>query len=131
MNESVDIVVKLQSEFPLREEYAKKFEIDEYTVFALFPNIYTNYPLTPDLLIHESQHLKQQTEIGVTEWVYDFLEYPQRRLFFEIDAYKAQLRSIKDREKRNKVRIESARNLSSGLYGNIISYTDAFNQLKV
>lgn len=113
------------------EEYKKHFEITDKTIFALGEDIYTDYALTPDLLVHEQVHLKQQAKIGVKEWVYDFLESPKARLEFELEAYREQLKSIKDREKRNKIRIESATNLSSGLYGNIISRSDAFNLLKV
>lgn len=129
--ESVDITIRPQSEFPLMEEYKKVFEIDDNTIFALFPSIYTNHQLRPDIMIHEMTHLSQQTKIGLKEWVYDFLESPRARLEFEIQAYKAQLKSIKDRNQRDLIRRESARNLSSALYGNIISYSDAFNKLKV
>ena len=126
-----EIDIRPQSDFPLMEEYQKKFAITDGTIFALGLSIYTNNPLTPDLLVHEIEHLKQQDKIGVKEWVYDFLEYPQKRLEFEVQAYKAQLRSIKDRNHRDKVRRASALNLSSALYGNIISYEDAFKKIKV
>lgn len=124
-------MIRPQAEFPLMEEYKKYFAITDKTIFALSPYIYTDYELTPDLLVHERQHLKQQDKVGVTEWVYDFLYSPKKRLEYEIDAYKAQLRSIKDRNHRHKIRMESARNLSSALYGNIISYDDAFIAIKV
>lgn len=124
-------MIRPQVEFPLMDEYKKKFAITDKTIFALGEDIFTDYKLTPDLLIHESTHLKQQAKIGVKEWVYDFLEYPARRLEFEIEAYREQLKSIKDRNHRDKIRRESATNLSSGLYGNIISYTEAFQKLKV
>lgn len=130
VEESVEIAIRPQNEFPLMEEYEKKFEITDDTIFALFPYIYSNNSLPRDILIHEGVHLKQQQKIGVTEWVYDFLEYPQKRLEFELEAYQVQLRSIKDRNQRDKRRRESARNLSSGLYGNICSYNDAFKMLK-
>ena len=129
--ESVDITIRPQSEFPLMEEYQKKFAITKDTIFALYPSIYTDNPLTPDLLKHEMVHIQQQIKIGVKEWVYDFLESPRARLEFELQAYKTQLRSIKDRNHRDKIRRASAENLSSALYGNIISYEEAFNQLKV
>ena len=123
-------MIRPQVDFPLMDEYKKYFEINDRTVFALGEFIYTNYPLTPDLLIHELVHLRQQEQIGVKEWVYDFLYVPERRLEFELEAYREQLKSIKDREKRNKIRHESARNLSSALYGNIITKDDAFTLLK-
>lgn len=124
-------MIRPQSEFPLMSEYKKHFEIDENTIFALGEDIYTNNDLPPDILIHEQVHLKQQAKIGVKEWVYDFLYTPAKRLEYELEAYRAQLKSIKDRNQRNKVRIQCAYNLSSGLYGNIISKQDAFDLLKV
>lgn len=111
------------------EEYKEQFEITDKTIFALGADIYTDYPLTPDLYIHELVHLKQQEEVGVKEWVYDFLYVPEKRLEYEIEAYRTQLSSIKDRNHRAKVLFDSSKQLSSSLYGNIISYADAFKVL--
>jgi hypothetical protein len=123
--------IRPQKDFPFIEEYRKRFGITKYTIFAGGDSIYTDFPLTKDLMIHEMVHLKQQAEVGLTNWVYDFLENPEMRLKYELEAYRIQLQSIKDRNYRNKVRLESAKNLSSSLYGNIISYEEAFKQLKV
>ncbi len=125
------IMIRPQSEFPLMEEYKKKFAITEGTIFALGEDIFTDNTLTPDLLVHENTHLKQQAKIGVKEWVYDFLEVPARRLEIELEAYRAQLKSIKDRNQRDKIRRISADTLSSALYGNIISRAEAWDKLKV
>lgn len=124
-------MIKKQVDFPLIDEYKKHFEITDKTVFAFGDDIYTNYDLTPDLLVHENVHLRQQSEIGVKEWVYDFLYLPDKRLEYEVEAYREQLKSIKDRNYRAKIRHESAKNLSSSLYGNIISFDDAFELLKI
>ncbi len=113
------------------EEYQKQFKISPRTIFALGDSIYTDYPLTPDLLVHELVHIKQQEKVGVKEWVYDFLYDIESRLKFEVEAYRKQLMSIKDRNHRHKIRMESARNLSSELYGSIISYDDAFKIIGV
>lgn len=129
--EPIDITILPQAMFPLMEEYKKKFEITGGTIFALFPHIYCDHPLSPDLMVHEMVHIEQQAKVGVINWVYDFLEYPSKRLEYELEAYRKQLKSIKDREKRNKIRMESARNLSSSLYGNIISYQEAWEKLKI
>lgn len=123
--------IKPQKDFPLMDEYRKLFAITNKTIFALADTIYTDYDLTPDLLVHELVHLEQQRRVGTTEWVYDFLEYPDKRLKYELEAYRKQLQSIKDRNYRAKVRWSSADNLSSPLYGNIISRQDAFDLLKV
>lgn len=132
MNEGgkIQITIYKQEDFPLMEEYSKKFTITKDTIFALGQGIYTNGQLTPDLLVHEMVHLEQQERIGVKEWVYDFLEYPSKRLEYEVEAYRKQIQSIKDRNYKYKVLIQSAKNLSSDLYGNIISYEDAYQLLK-
>lgn len=127
----IKVTIRPQKDFPMMDEYKKYFDITDKTIFALGLDIYTDYPLSKDLFIHEVQHLKQQAKVGVKEWVYDFLYVPAKRLEYELDAYRVQLKSIKDRNERNRVRIESAKNLSSSLYGNIISYQDAFERMKV
>lgn len=124
-------MIRPQADFPLMDEYRNQgFEITDRTIFALGEDIYTDFPLTPDLLVHELTHLKQQEEVGVKEWVYDFLYKPSLRLKYEIEAYQVQIKSIKDRNHRAKVWLESAKNLSSALYGNIISFDDARDILK-
>lgn len=124
-------MMKKQVEFPLLEEYKKYFAVDKNTIFALGEHIYTNNDLTDDLLVHELVHLKQQEEMGVTEWVYDFLHDPEARLRFEVQAYREQIKSIKDRNYRTKVLYQSAKNLSSALYGNIITNSQALELLKI
>lgn len=123
-------MIRPQVDFPLMEEYKKHFAITNKTIFALGEDIYTDYPLTPDLLVHELVHLKQQAEIGVKEWVYDFLYNPVKRLEYEVEAYQKQIASIKDRNLKFKVLMESAKNLSSDLYGNIITREEAYKLLK-
>lgn len=127
----IKVIIRPQKDFPFIGEYRKRFAITDKTIFVAGDSIYTNYPLTKDLLVHEIVHLKQQERDGLLNWVHDFLEYPQKRLDYELEAYRKQLASIKDRNHRNEVRIESAKNLSSSLYGNIISYQEAFDAMKV
>ncbi len=124
------MIIKRQVEFPLLDRYKEVFVITPNTIFAYDDTIYTNNELPPDLLIHEQTHLKQQKKYGLDAWVKMFLEDDNFRLKMEIQAYKAQLASIKDREFRLRIRMESARNLSSSLYGDIISYEEAFYALK-
>lgn len=107
-------------------EYKEKFDITEHTIFALYPNIYTDDKLTPDLIIHEKTHLKQQEERGVNEWVKEYIEDPQKRLEYEIEAYKNQLEYFKDRNQRHRMRMYISKVLSSSLYGNIINYEEAY-----
>lgn len=124
-------MIEDQDKFPLLERYKAVFPVDYNTIFAYNNTIYTNNKLTEDLIIHEVAHLVRQAEYGLDKWVNDYLEDPKFRLEEEIWAYKKQLESIKDREQKNRVRIESSRTLSSPLYGNLISKAEAFSLLKV
>lgn len=120
---------KPQNEFPLLAKYKEKFPVDFNTIFAYDGNIYTNNKLTPDLLVHENVHLEQQKEMGLEYWVENFLNDPEFRLKVEMEAYKKQLASIIDLSKRHKMTLICAENLSSGLYGDIISLSEAFDLL--
>lgn len=119
-----------QSEFPLLQEYKKHFTITKDTVFALTPYIYTNHKLTPDLLIHEQIHLKQQEKLGVDEWVNRYIDDLEFRIEQEVEAYRNQINSIKDRNAKERMKIWASETLSSKLYGNIINYQIAYNKLK-
>lgn len=124
-------MIRPQVDFPLMEKYKEKFAITDDTIFAYGDCIYTNNALPQDILIHEMCHLNQQATVGLDNWVEQFLNDPQARLRFELEAYRVQLHTIKDRNQRDRRRRESARNLSSALYGNIIDYDTAFKLLKV
>jgi hypothetical protein len=124
-------MIRPQADFPMMEVYKEHFPIDKHTVFALGQDIYTDYPLSPDLMIHELVHIKQQLEVGVKEWVYDFLYVPSKRLEYEVEAYREQIKSIKDRNHKMRVYLDSARKISSPLYGNMITHEEAKKLLKV
>lgn len=114
-----------QNEFPLLEEYAQVFPITDRTIFAYDHKIYCNYKLPLDLVVHEMTHHQQQDKYGLVYWVQEYLTDDNFRLEMEIEAYNNQLKSIKDRNFRFKVREECIKHLSSDLYGNIISREQA------
>ena len=118
-----------QSEFPLLKEYSKHFDITPNAIFAYDHKIYSNTNLPEHLIVHEQTHHKQQDEYGLKNWVEKYLNDKHFRLLMEIDAYQTQLKSIKDGNIRVKVAIESAKNLSSSLYGNIIEHKEALRLL--
>lgn len=118
---SQQVQIKPQAEFPLLKEYSQYFDITPRTIFAWNNAIYTNYALPNDLLIHERTHLEQQKREGLEHWVKNYLKDPKYRLRQEIEAYKHQLSTVRDRELRNKIRLESIDNLCSSLYGNILT----------
>ncbi len=118
-----------QADFPYLNDFLKKFRIDNQTVFAYDNTIFANHNLPPDIEIHELKHLERQNKIGADKWIKNYLERDSFRLSEELIAYQAQLQSIKDREFRNIVRLEAARNLSSELYGNLMEYSEALKKL--
>jgi hypothetical protein len=120
-----------QKDFPLFKKYSTIFPLNEDVIFAYDSNIYSNHKLPNYLIVHEETHLKQQETFGLDFWVNSYLYDKRFRLKAELEAYREEFKSIKDRNFRNKIRIHSARDLSSSLYGNIIDYQSAFNLLKI
>jgi len=114
-----------QKDFPLLEEVSKVFPINKYTIFTYGENYYTNYNLTPDLLEHEKTHTIQQLQLSPELWWRMYLDDPKFRLAQELQAYKHQIRSINDREKRFRVTLKCIEDVCSDLYGNIITKSEA------
>ena len=112
-------------EFPLLKKYKKKFDINEGTIFAYDNVIYSDFQLPNHLIIHENTHFKQQEEYGLKKWVKKYLKDDEFRLKMEIEAYKNQVNSIKDRNERNRLKINCCRDLSGSLYGNLLTFNEA------
>lgn len=100
------------------------------TVFTYGKTMYIqdNPPenITEELIAHEETHSRQQK--NPREWWERYLVDTKFRLEQEIEAYHNQYVHFKDRHKWNKVDVllnEIARDLSSPMYGGIISYDDA------
>lgn len=77
---------------------------------------------------HEETHAKQQKLYGVEDWWARYLKDDGFRLEMEADAYKKQYEYAKkhyNRDGRRAVLKEIIHNLSSKLYGNIISKQEA------
>ena len=123
-------MLKPLREFPQMDRYKKYFPIGDKTIIAYYPDIYSNNSLTPDLLVHESTHLRQQQKLGLNSWVDKYLEDPTFRLNQEIEAYNNQIQSFKDKNQRLKSKIWASETLSSSLYNNIITKEEAYKILK-
>ena len=123
-------MIRPQKEFPLLERYKEKFNVTHNTIFAYDNVIYSNNELPHDLVIHEMTHHKQQEKYGLDNWVEQYLNDNLFRLKMEVEAYRKQLDSIKDRNFRSKIRQESISHLASDLYGNIVTVEEAKNLLK-
>ena len=123
------MIIRPTNEFPLLKKYKKKFDISERTIFAYDHVIYANSPLPDHLIIHESTHFKQQDKYGLKKWVKKYLKDDEFRLEMEIEAYKNQVYSIRDRNERNKLKISCCRDLSSSLYGNLLTFDEAMEKI--
>ena len=117
-----------QEEFKYIYLYRDKFNITDKTIFAFDNSIYCDYDLPEHLIVHEKIHLDQQGK-NPNEWVFNYLNNDKFRLKQEIEAYRAEILSIKDRNERLRHRIYCAKILSSDLYGNIIDYSEAIKLL--
>lgn len=118
-----------QDKFPFIEEYKKVFAVTNKTIFAYNNVIYCNGPLPEHLEVHERRHLIRQNKIGCDIWVTNYLKNPMFMLKEEVIAYRDQLDFIKDRNDRDKLRIQCAKDLSSSLYGNVCTYSEAYKLL--
>lgn len=119
---------------PNIEEIKKFIPIDATTVFAYGDTIYnpSGGPIDKPLLEHEKVHIKQQE--NPKEWWFRYLRDLNFRLSQEVEAFQRQYRVAKTITKdRNQLFTYSnllARNLSSKLYGELITYTEALNAIR-
>lgn len=77
------------------------------------------------LMEHEKTHAKQQEVMGVEQWWDRYLLDDQFRLRQELEAYRAQYRSLKSRPERRRVLMKISKDLASSIYGKIISKEQA------
>lgn len=107
------------------------FPVDEFNpVFTYKDVLYnpTGLPVPEDLVKHEEVHEKQQKLIEVDNWWNMYLTDKSFRLSQEAEAYREQYRFIKEkmnRKARMPILKELSKNLSSKLYGNLISTKQA------
>lgn len=104
-------------------------------IFTYGNNIYNpgGWPIDEALMLHERVHVSQQLEMGVEEWWQEYLDNPQFRTNQEIEAYQVQFRHLKSYSARPVWRRELdrlARDLSSPIYGNILSFDEAKKVIK-
>lgn len=104
-------------------------------VFTYGYNIHSIRQLTPDLLVHEMVHVRQQTTgpLSPDEWWERYLEDSDFRLAQETEAYKEQVvflrKVVKNREDVAKQVHRIAQLLSGPIYGNLISYQQAMSAI--
>jgi hypothetical protein len=99
-----------------------------FTYGQIIYSPYNDY-IDPALQFHEATHSLQQDTFGAEKWWEKYLEDNEFRLSQEVEAYHNQFNKYKKTEKdRNKIAkyLHSlAADLSSDIYGKIISYQEA------
>lgn len=103
-------------------------------VFTYGDTIYNPYHgiVQDHLDIHESVHEKQQTEMGVEKWWAEYLKNPEFRLKEEVHAYRLQYKFVYKMygwQNATMLLKEIAKDLSGDLYGNILTYEKARNEI--
>ena len=132
--------MKIERTFPPNYEDIKKHfpevEGNSRVIFTYGETLYvplTSAPIPDHLIVHEQTHTKQQGEDPKAWWDRYFIDIPFR-LAQEIEAYKAQYvyykSRIKDRNQQNRFIVDLAKMLSSPIYGNSITTSEAIKKLK-
>ena len=91
--------------------------------------VYCKQKLTPDKIAHEGVHVKQQTAMDKDLWWDKYLEDEEFRLFQEVEAYKTEANWVRKNVKDNNLQVrllhQICLDLSSSIYGNICTYSQA------
>lgn len=115
------------------QEHFPEADYDSGTLFTYGDTCYCR-EITPDLIAHEEVHVKQQLAMGVEKWWGRYYVDVEFRLSQETEAYRAQWKwiesNIKDRNTRDRFFRHIVNALSSSLYNNLISYSEAFKLIK-
>lgn len=104
-----------------------------HPVFAYGDKLYNPFggEIPEHLMAHEETHQRQQNDLGsVKQWWDLYLENDGFRLKQEVEAYQAQFRFISqhfNRQHRRFMLQQLASDLSSELYGNLVSKAEAEN----
>lgn len=105
-------------------------------IFAYAPCIYvpSGRGLPPDLLAHETVHVERQMVQGVVEWWEQYLRDVKFRLEEELLAHRAEYLYLKENSPSRPVRRRALRfvaeKLASGLYGRMVTVTQAMQLIK-
>jgi hypothetical protein len=129
--------MQIKKEYPPNiNDITAKFPLTLDVVFTYGDTIYSpaRVDLPKHLRVHEETHSKYQLEMGVEAWWKRYIEDDKFRLYQEIVAYQNQYKQF-CKDKKNIQRQYFfldiiARDLSSKLYGNLVTYEEAKNLIK-
>lgn len=136
--EKPKITIQPIEQAPNLQLLKEKFGANEkYSIIAYGDKIYCPAEgMSQDLLVHEMTHCERQgmREDSAERWWKMYIRDENFRLKEEVIAYQAQFnfckKVYKDRNRLDKIRRALAQELSSELYGNIISNSEAMELIK-
>jgi hypothetical protein len=120
---------------PIYYRCREKFGVDWDTgvIFTYGDTIYCKKDLDAEMKVHEATHVKQQQDMGAEVWWDMYINDPAFRLTQEVEAYRNQYKflqaHIKDRNRLFKEKHKILMHLSSSMYGNMVTYSQAMNIL--
>jgi hypothetical protein len=122
---------------PMYERAKKEFGVDwdrDRVIFTYGDTAYCkDGGMSPDLVVHEKVHMKQQLEIGKDIWWDKYFADPNFRLEQELEAYGAQVEFIKKFTSKKKVipKLDWILHSIVKFYGNMITLEDAKLKLRI
>jgi len=129
--------MKLKDTKPeIYERLKKHFDIDwdRGIIITYGDNVYCKYQLSEAKIIHEATHCEQHRVYGVEKWWDRYIEDIPFRLSQEVEAYKNEANFIRKTVKDRNLRFQMLRkiyiDLSSPIYGSIVTASEAEKLLK-
>lgn len=120
----------------LREKWGVKWE-DGVVVMVYGDTIHQSFKqeMDKDLLVHELVHVKQHKAYpgGPKAWWRKYIDDQDFRIAQELEAYRTQYKWCQEnvsRQVRKAILKHCAKDLSSFLYGNVMSFDEAENLIK-
>lgn len=121
---------------PNYEKISKTFILHPGILFTYGTTIYNpdNVPIDDSMVVHEEVHSMQQKDMGIEAWWDKYLQDAKFRTIQELEAYRRQYvfvkKFLKDREVLNRYHRRLATCLSREMYGKIMSFNKALEEIK-
>lgn len=128
-----DVEVRFSRELPPNwNELLNFFIVDwDKTVVTYGNTIHSQYPLPPDVKIHELVHVRQQLAYGVEHWWNEYILNLEFRLRQEVQAYREQYKFAKDKTTKPQIFLtQLAKDLSGAMYGEMIDFNKAVKLIR-
>ena len=110
-------------------------EWDEGIIITYGDCVYCKYPIPPSKEVHEFVHVDQQLAYGVQKWWNRYITDPEFRLSQELEAYSTEVawikKNVKDRNEKFRMIRQICFDLSSPIYGRIISYKECHEKFLI